>query len=45
MHQATDERNATKESTDGRALQIGKGCTSAFELYNTENGKNDFYRR
>jgi hypothetical protein len=36
MHRAIDERNTTKESIDGRVLQIGKGCTGAFELYNTE---------
>jgi len=44
-HRATDERKATKESTDGRVLQIGKGCTGAFELYNTKNGKKYFYCR
>jgi hypothetical protein len=44
-HQTTDERKERKESTDGSTLQIGKGCTGAFELYNTENGKNDFYRQ
>jgi hypothetical protein len=43
MHRATDERKETKESIDGRALQIGKGFIGAFELYNIENGKNDFY--
>jgi hypothetical protein len=36
-HQATNERKETKESTDGRVLQIGKVCTNVFELYNTEN--------
>ena len=42
-HRETDESKATKESTDGRALQIDKGFTGAFELYSTENGKNEFY--
>jgi hypothetical protein len=40
-----DERKEREESTNGRALHIGKGCTSAFELYNIENGKKYFYRR
>jgi hypothetical protein len=45
MHQAINERKESNESTNGRTLKIGKGCTSSFELYNTKNGKNDFYRR
>jgi hypothetical protein len=39
------ETKETKERTDGREFQIGKGCTGACELYNTKNGKNDFYHR
>jgi hypothetical protein len=44
-HRAIEKRKETKESIDGRVLQIGTGCTSSFELYNTENGKNDFYNQ
>jgi len=40
-----DERKERKESTNGRALHIGKGYTGAFEFYNIENGKKYFYRR
>jgi len=41
-HRAIDKRKASKERTNGKALHIGKGCTDAFEIYNTKNGKNDF---
>jgi hypothetical protein len=45
MHTTTDGRKESKGSTDDRVLQRGKSCTGAFELYNTENGKNEFYDR
>jgi hypothetical protein len=35
-HPETEERKKNRKNTD-------KGCTGSSELYNNENGKNDFY--
>jgi hypothetical protein len=39
----TQQQMEKKGSTDDRALRRGKSCVIAFELYNTQNGKNEFY--
>lgn len=36
---------ASKGSINGKVIHKGKGCTSTWELYNTANGKNEFYSR
>jgi len=43
MHTTTYRSKERKGSTDDSVLQRGKSCTGDFELYNTKNGKNEFY--